>query len=79
MKQINLLDKDKYSSWNIPISILKAIKEVVCPYPTDSINSTIYDYKFPNELEEADLSPLFNNDDSTFTKEFERTNQLVLS
>ena len=34
------------------------------------INSVIYDSKFPNEMKEADLSPLFRNDVSTFKGNF---------
>ena len=70
MKQIDLLDNNKSSSGNIPTSILKATREIVCPYLTDCINCAIYDCKFPNELKEADLSPLFKNDDSTFKGNF---------
>ena len=70
MKQIDLLDNNKSSSGNIPNSILKATREIVCPYLTDCINCAIYDCKFPNELKEADLSPLFKNDDSTFKGNF---------
>ena len=44
--------------------MLKAMREIVCPYLTDGINSAVYDCKFPIELKEADLSPLFKNDDS---------------
>ena len=46
------------------------MKEIVCLYLTDCINSAIFDCKFPNELKEADLSPLFKNDDSTFKGNF---------
>ena len=46
--------------------MLKATREIVCPYLTDCINSAIYDCKFPNELKEADLSPLFKNDDPNY-------------
>ena len=56
--------------FNIPTSILKATREIVCPYLTDCINCAIYDCKFPNERKEADLSPLFKNDDSTFKGNF---------
>ena len=60
MKQIDLLDKNKSNNGNIPTGMLKATREILCPYLTDCINSAIYDCKFPNELKEADLSPLFN-------------------
>ena len=64
MKQIDLLDKNKSNSGNIPTGMLKAMRQIVCPYLTDCINSAVYDCKFPNELTEADLSPLFKHDDS---------------
>ena len=50
--------------------MLKAMREIVCPYLTDGINSAVYDCKFPNELKEADLSPLFKNDDSNYKGNF---------
>ena len=55
MKQIDLLDKNKSNSGNIPIGMLKATREIVCPYLADCINSAVYDCKFPNELKKADL------------------------
>ena len=70
MKQIDLLDKNKSNSGNIPTGILKATREIVCPYLTDCINSAVYDCKFPNELKEAHLSPLFKNDDSNYKGNF---------
>ena len=70
MRQIDLLDNNKSSSGNIPTSILKATREIVCPYLTDCINNAIYDCKFPDELKEADLSPFFKNADSTFKGNF---------
>ena len=70
MRQIDLLDNNKSSSGNIPTSFLKATREIICPYLTDCINSAIFDCKFPNELKEADLSPVFKNDDSTFKGNF---------
>ena len=59
MKQIDLLDKNKSNSGNIPTGMLKATREIVCPYLTDFINSAVYHCNFPNELMEADLTPLF--------------------
>ena len=70
MKQADLLDKNEFSSGNIPYSLLKATREIVCPYLTDCIDSAIYDCKFPNEVKDADLSPLFKTDDSTFKGNF---------
>ena len=59
MKQIDLLDKNRSSSGNIPTGMLKVTRETVCPYLTDCINPAVYDCNFPNELKEADLTPLF--------------------
>ena len=70
MKQIDLLDKNKSNSGNIPTGMLKATREIVCPYLTDCINSAVYDSEYPNELKEADLSPLFKNDDSNYKGNF---------
>ena len=70
MKQIVLLDRNKSSSGNIPTGMLKAAREIVCPYLKDCINSAIYDCKFPNELKEADLNPLFKNDDPNYKGNF---------
>ena len=50
--------------------MLKATREIVCPYLTDCINSATYDCKFPNELREAGLSPLFKNDDPNYKGNF---------
>ena len=70
VKQIDLLDKNKSNSGNIPTGMLKAVREIVCPYLTECINPAIYDCKFPNELKEADLSPLFKNDDPNCKRNF---------
>ena len=50
--------------------MLKATREIVCPYLKDCINSAVYDCNFPNELKEADLTPLFKNDDSNYMGNF---------
>ena len=42
-------------SLGIATGVLKATREIVCPYLTDCINSAVYDCKLPNELKEADL------------------------
>ena len=64
MRQLDLLDTTKSNSGCIPTRTLKAMKEMVCPYLTDCITSTIYDCNFPSELKEAELCPLFKNGDS---------------
>ena len=64
MRQIDLLNTKKSNSGCIPTRILKAMKDIVCPYLTDCINSTIYDCNFPSELKEAELCPLFENGDA---------------
>ena len=50
MRQIVLLDKSKSNSGSIPTSQLKDTKEIVYPYLTDCINSSIFDCNFPDEL-----------------------------
>ena len=57
MQQIEALDKNKSNSGRIPISILKARKEAVCPFLADCINSAIYKCRFPDELKKR-MSPL---------------------
>ena len=64
MKQIDLLGSKKSGSGNIPTNILKETKELICPYLTDSINSAIYDCKFPDDMKMAELIPDHKNDDS---------------
>ena len=70
MKQTDLLDRNKSNSGNIPTGMLKVTREIICPYLTDCIDSAIYDCKFPNELKEADFSPLFKNEDSNYKGNF---------
>ena len=53
MRQIDLLDTAKANSGCIPTKTLKATKDMVCPYLTNCINSTICDCNFPIELKEA--------------------------
>ena len=76
MKQIDFLDKNKSNGGNIPTGMLKVTREIVCPYLTGCINSAVYDCKFPNELKEADLSPLFKNDDSNYKGNFRQISVL---
>ena len=64
MRQIDLLDTTKSNSGCIPTRILKAMKEMVCPFLTDCMNSKIYDCNFSSKLKEAELYPLFKNGDS---------------
>ena len=42
MRQIESLDRSKSNSGGIPTSPLKDTKEIVSPYLTDCINSTIF-------------------------------------
>ena len=74
MKQIDLLDNNKSRSGNIPTGILKATREKVGHYLTDCIHSAIYDCKFPDELKDADLSPLLKNDERTLKENFRPIN-----
>ena len=70
MKQIDLLDSKKFSSGYIPTDILKGTKELIWPYLTDCINSSIYDCKFPDEMKVAELIPVYKNDDSNLKKKY---------
>ena len=49
---------------------MKDTKEIVCPYLTDSINSTIYYCNFPDELKKVDVSPIFKELDPTLISNF---------
>ena len=64
IRQIDSLDTNKSNSGCIPTRILTAMKDVVCLYLTDCLNSTIYDCNFPSELKEAELRPVFKNGDA---------------
>ena len=46
MKQMELFEKNKSNSGNIPTGMVKATREIVCPYLTDGINSAVYDCNF---------------------------------
>ena len=70
MRQIEALDKNKSNSRNIPASVLKATKEAVCLLRTDCINSAIYNCRFPDELNEANVSPIFKSKDATAKPNF---------
>ena len=64
MKQIHLLDTTKANSGCIPTKTLKATKDMICPFPTDCIYSTIYDCNLPSEVKETELCPSLKNSDS---------------
>ena len=66
MKLIDLLDSKKSSSGNIPTDILKATKELTCPYLTDCINSATYDCKFSDKIKIAEPSPIYKNENPDF-------------
>ena len=70
MRQIDLLDTKISNSGCIPTRIIKAMKDILCPFLTDCINSTIYDCNFSSELKEAELCPLFKNGDSNHKENF---------
>ena len=63
MKQIESLDNSKSNSGGISTSKLRDTKRIVCPYLTDCIKSAILDCKFPDELKNADISPIFKGHD----------------
>ena len=45
MRQIDLLDKTKSNSGNLPTGMLKTTNSIVCQYVTDCINFTIHECK----------------------------------
>ena len=65
----NAGDRDK------PLSM----KDMVCPYLTDCINSTIYDCNFPCKLKEAELCHLFKNCDSNHKVNYRRISVLPVT
>ena len=70
MRQIELLDKSRSNSGSIPTSQLKDTQDIVCPYLTDCINTTIFDRNFPEELKKADVSLIFKELDPTLNSNF---------
>ena len=74
-----MLDTTKANSGCIPTKTLKATKDMVCPYLTDCINSTIYDCNFPSELKETELCPLFKNGDSNHKANYRPINVLPVT
>ena len=55
--EIEALDPKKSNSGDIPVKIIKNIKNTVVPFLTDCINAAINNCCFPNELRVADASP----------------------
>ena len=70
MRQISALDNNKSNSGKIPASVLKAAKEAVCPFLTNCINSAVHNYRFPDELKEANVSPISKSKDATAKPNF---------
>ena len=66
MKFIEKLDASKSTSGNIPTKIIKMAKDILCPYQTDCINTAIQNCSFPDELKKADVSSIFEQDDSSW-------------
>ena len=63
MRQIESLEKSKSNRGGIPTSKMRDTKRIVCPYLTDCINSAILKRSFPDELEKAEISPMFKGQD----------------
>ena len=70
LKQIDLLNKNKSNSGKIPTGMVKETGTIICPYLTDCINTAINDFQFPNELKEADVTPLFKKGDPNYKGNF---------
>ena len=52
------LSSDKASAGGIPIKILKE-SEFCCPKPTNCINESLTNIKFPDTLKLSDITPVF--------------------
>ena len=53
-----------------PTVLLKATKNVICPFLTDCINSAIHESAFPDKLKEADISSIFKKDEATLKENY---------
>ena len=61
-RQLDSLNVKKSHSGIIPTFLLKATKNVICPFLTDCINCAIYESAFPDKLKEACISSIFKKD-----------------
>ena len=65
IRQIESLDNGRSNSGGTPTFKLRDTKRIICPYLTDCINSAILDCKFPDELKNAYISPIFKGHNPT--------------
>ena len=57
-KQLDSLNVKKSHNGIIPTFLLKATKNIICPFLTDCINCAIHESAFPDKLKEADISSI---------------------
>ena len=69
-KQLDSLNVKKSHSGIIPIFLLKATKNVICPFLTDCINCALHESAFPDKLKEADISSIFKKDEATLKENY---------
>ena len=63
IKFIDEIDCNKSSSRNIPAKIIKIAKEEIAKPTRNCINSSLSTGTFPDELEIADIVPVFKKED----------------
>ena len=67
----NLNPKKTTTFGNIPIKVLKSAIDACAPTIHSIINySFIRDFAFPNNLKRGDISPIFQKEDATDTKNY---------
>ena len=69
-KQLDSLNVKKSQSGIIPTFLLKATKNVICPFLTDCINCAIHKSAFPDKLKEADISSIFKKGEATLKENY---------
>ena len=70
-QEVGRLKSNKASTFgNISIKQLKESKNVCVPIIHNLVNKSIRDAKFPNQLKNADVSPVFKKDDATDVKNY---------
>ena len=69
-KQLDSSNVKKSHSGIIPTFLLKATKNVICPFLTDCINYAIHESAFPDKLKEADISPILKKGEATLRENY---------
>ena len=68
--EINQLNNTKKTSGEVSISSLKMVSDIYYQEITRHMNKSIESCEFPDKLKQADVSPIFKNDDGTNKKNY---------